>query len=297
MMNTDPVPEADIELIKKFEDKSRKPVNGYIVDYFGSKININFASHLHPRDEVLDLPIPSDGIFHEFIEYLGTAFAIDTASGDSITVIELGAGFGPWIVRSAIMSRKKDVKEITLVGVEADHQHFEWMKQHFNANDLTSTISSGLKIDLFNSAISETDKFLYFPEIGKDREDWGAAASSSTSNYDYRGLEVTLKKIPAIPINELLSKYKNVDLLHIDIQGSEFGVIQCGMDQLNEKARVMVIGTHSRKIEGDLLELLFHNKWILRNEKPCSFVFNQSARSLEGMTSVDGTQIWVNSRF
>ena len=296
-MNEFSIPETDIELIKKFEDKDRKPASGNLVDYFGSKININFYSHLQLSDGVLNLPIPSDRIGYDFIEYLGTAFAVDTASKESFTVIELGAGIGTWIVRSAIMSRRIGIKKITVVGVEADKQHFEWMKQHLSNNGLRPKIFSDLKIDLFNSAVSEKDTFLYFPELGENHEDWGAAASSDLTNCDYRGLQVTSKRISAIPINELLSKYKNVDLLHLDIQGSEFGVINCGMDELNKKARVMVIGTHSRKIEGDLIDLLFKNKWNLRNEKPCHFIFNRNAKSLVAMTSLDGTQIWVNSRF
>ncbi len=297
MINDNSLPEMDIELIQKYEDKDRKPVKGYMVDYFGSKINVNFYSQLHLKDDVLGLPIPSDGVFYDFIEYLGTALAVDTASKESLTAIELGAGIGTWIVKAALLARRAGIRKITVVGVEADRQHFKWMKQHFSENGLKPKIFSGLKICLFNSAVSADDKFLYFPELGKDHEDWGAAASSDFTNNDYRGLQIISKKIPAIPINELLSKYKCVDLLHMDIQGSEFGVMNCGINELNKRARVMVIGTHSRKIEGDLIDLLFKNKWKLKHEKPCHFIFNENANSLEAMTLLDGTQLWVNSRF
>lgn len=297
MRDIEAVSETDIELIKKFEDKARRSTKGYLVDYFGSKTNIDFYPHLHLSDGVLDLPIPSDGIFYDYIEYLGAALAVDTADREFFTAIELGAGIGPWIVRSALLARKVGIKRITLVGVEADKQHFEWMKQHFADNGLKSNIFSHLKIHLFNSAVSEKEKFLYFPDLGENNEDWGAAASGDVIGCDYRGLQVISQRIHAIPINELLSKYKTVDLLHIDIQGSEFGVINSGMGELDKKVRVMVIGTHSRKIEGDLIELLFKNNWKLRNEKPCHFIFDQNAKSLEAMTSLDGTQLWVNSRF
>ena len=297
MPNDYPVNKEDRKLIEKFEDTTREPASGYLVDYFGSKINVNFASHLHPSDRVLNIPIPSDGIFHEFIEYLGTALAMNTTNKESVTVMELGAGFGPWIVRSALMARRTGIKKIIIVGVEADKLHFDWMKQHISDNGLSSVISPDIQIDLINAAVSQKERFLYFPELMENHEDWGAAASCGASSFDYRGVQVKSKRIPALPINKLLSSYKKIDLLHIDIQGSEFGVIKCGMKALNQKARVMVVGTHSRKIEGDLIEMLFNNKWYLRNEKPCQFYFDLNARSLEGMTSVDGTQIWVNSRF
>jgi hypothetical protein len=47
---------------------------------------------------------------------------------------------------------------------------------------------------------------------------------------------------------------------------------------------------------GDLLEIMFKEGWILENEKPCRFVFRADARTLETMTTLDGTQVWRNPR-
>jgi hypothetical protein len=86
------------------------------------------------------------------------------------------------------------------------------------------------------------------------------------------------------------------DLVHIDIQGGELEICQSAIEELTARARHVVIGTHSRKIDGDLLELFFTAGWVLKNEKPAKFVFDPRATSLEGMTVLDGIQCWENPR-
>ena len=83
-------------------------------------------------------------------------------------------------------------------------------------------------------------------------------------------------------------------LVHIDIQGWEFELCQAFPEELRKRVAWLVIGTHSRKIDGDLLHLLFDHGWICENEKPSRFVFDQSRHNLEAMTTVDGTQVWRN---
>jgi hypothetical protein len=50
-----------------------------------------------------------------------------------------------------------------------------------------------------------------------------------------------------------------------------------------------IIASHSRKIDGDLVE-------IGRNEKPARFSYSVEKDTLEAMTLVDGTQVWRNPR-
>jgi hypothetical protein len=53
---------------------------------------------------------------------------------------------------------------------------------------------------------------------------------------------------------------------------------------------------HSRKIDGDLIDLFFRHGWSLENEKPTRFDYNRHASSLEAMTVMGGTQVWRNPR-
>ena len=84
------------------------------------------------------------------------------------------------------------------------------------------------------------------------------------------------------------------DLVHIDVQGSEVEICRAGLAGLQERVRWLVIGTHSRVIEGALIALLRDAGWVLENEKPCRFTFSPTALDLVAMTTLDGTQVWRN---
>ena len=67
------------------------------------------------------------------------------------------------------------------------------------------------------------------------------------------------------------------------------------LDLLLRKVRWLVIGTHSRSIEGHLIEVLGSNGWELRNEKPCRIRPARGSLSAAN-TLADGTQVWKNER-
>lgn len=50
-----------------------------------------------------------------------------------------------------------------------------------------------------------------------------------------------------------------VDILHSDIQGAESEVFHHAISLLNERVRRVVVGTHTRKIEGELMDLFSAN--------------------------------------
>ena len=290
------ISDLDKNIVKRWEDNSRKSNTGYITDYFGAKMNINYYQHTAGRSgDVLELPLPSDGVLHEFIEYFGTALALDTNDSGSFTSIEVGAGWGPWIIRSGLLAKRAEIKSINLIGVEADKIHFKWMRQSCKDNNLNRI--RNIKIKLHCAAVSSKEHYLYFPKLQNASEDWGAAASLKSDDHDYRGLIQNHKKVRAIPFSDLLESYTKIDLIHIDVQGSEYKIVKSVIRALSRKCRILVIGTHSRKIEGDLLNLFFRNKWFLRAEKCCEFNYFMGSKSLEAMTQVDGTQIWINPRF
>jgi FkbM family methyltransferase len=193
------------------------------------------------------------------------------------------------------LAKNSGVKKINLVGVEADPIKFKWLSDNLKANKL-KTASKRINTYLHNAAISAKETKLYFPEIKDSSQDYGNAAVKKVEPLDYRGMDFALKEVKAIPLNFLLKNHSSkVDVLFVDIQGSEFDVLQSAIEQLNEKVKVVIIGTHSRKIEGDLLNLLYENNWHLEKEEPCGFEYDLGAASLAGMTNQDGCQIWVNT--
>ena len=131
-----------------------------------------------------------------------------------------------------------------------------------------------------------------------------AACSGEDGNFatnakdpDYRGavfdefIDVEMMSFRSVLEREVLW-----DLVHIDVQGTETELCSASAEILNRRVRWLVIGTHSRKIDGDLIDLLFRHGWVLENEKPARFDFNPALPSLEAMTTHDGTQVWRNPR-
>jgi len=94
-----------------------------------------------------------------------------------------------------------------------------------------------------------------------------------------------------IPLSKVIDNYPKIDLLHIDIQGGEADLISACLSLLSEKVAYIVIGTHSRQIEGRLFDLLLQAGWWLEIERPAIL-------SLTGhpVVTVDGVQGWRNPR-
>jgi hypothetical protein len=70
---------------------------------------------------------------------------------------------------------------------------------------------------------------------------------------------------------DLIMKESRWDLIHIDVQGDEVDICRSCIDELSARVRWIVVGTHSRKIDGDLLDLMWRAGWMLEHEKPSKF--------------------------
>jgi hypothetical protein len=101
--------------------------------------------------------------------------------------------------------------------------------------------------------------------------------------------------VDVIPISSLLARRPVWDLIHIDVQGTEHELCAGCIKDLSERARYLVIGTHSRKLDGDLMELFIEAGWNLEHEKPARMRPAPGA-ALSRLTTSDGTQVWRNPR-
>jgi hypothetical protein len=119
----------------------------------------------------------------------------------------------------------------------------------------------------------------------------GAAAVEQGADRDYLGRILNKTSVDGFTLKEILDD-AIVDLLHIDIQGAEFDVVDSSIDILDSQVKSMMIGTHSRTIEGKLIELLYKHGWYLHREKPCRVEWGRGPVSLEAMTVTDGCQYW-----
>lgn len=266
---------------------------GFIVDFLGSRIRASslWKGARNLQGQLLDLPVPAD--FHaEAIEWIGLLKAVRSATGRYVAM-ELGAGFGPWIVAGGVAARYRGINDIRLYAVEGDPQHFRFLNQHFADNGFEPR-----KHVLIQAAVGATAGLASWPILDEASaaESWGDRPIRSNGDYAGRSLPNT-QPVQVVAMRDLVLREPLWDLIHIDIQGDEVAVCRSCIEELNARTRWLIVGTHSRKIDGDLLELMCGAGWLLEHEKPAKFTFFSNPATLEAMTTLDGTQVWRNPRF
>lgn len=93
-----------------------------------------------------------------------------------------------------------------------------------------------------------------------------------------------------IALADVIGSRPKIDLLQMDIQGGEADLIEGCLDLVTRKVGYLVIGTHSREIEGLLFGQLIQAGWRLEIERPALL-------DLVGIPKawVDGVQGWRNA--
>ncbi|MFL9870945.1 FkbM family methyltransferase [Paraburkholderia megapolitana] len=288
----------DLAIFEKYRNSSASTAPGFYTDFMGVKTRLSyFGIQNTDHDKTVGrIPFPDDGLHAETIEYTAALYAVETSAA-SFTAVELGAGYGPWVTFSAKAALHAGIKNINLVAVEGDRPRHELLRTHFRDNDLPVPDQSGngmlgeVKSKLIHAAISDSNGMVTFGS--QSINDWGAAPVENGDAVDYRGFERTGEQINSYTIEHVIRDLDLVDFLHMDIQGFEARAVRASIEALKSKVRVMLIGTHSRQIEGELFAMLYGHGWRIQYEKPCKFD-PREGHSLEALTTLDGTQVWVN---
>ncbi len=289
----------DLAVFEPFRDAPRAPEDGYIVNFLGVRTRATSLAdgQRGMAGHVMDIPIPCD--YHaEGIEYVGLLKTVLSAR-DSYAIMELGAGWGPFLVDAGAAARLLGITDITLMGVESDPGHMESMRQHLQDNGFDP--DEHLMVE---GAVGAEAGTALFPRVEDHANQWGARPAMvsggdvAEADRTYLGdlLDDSIE-VQVFAVRDLLQKKALWDCVHVDIQGAEVDVLRAAMPDLHERARFVIIGTHSRKIDGDLVDLFHREGWVLEHEKPSKFSFVPGQESLEAMTTVDGTQVWRNPRF
>ena len=170
------------------------------------------------------------------------------------------------------------------------------MVQHFVDNGIDPAAQS-----LVQAAVGLERGRARWPKIADAANDWGSRPARmdhrGTNEQDASYLGALLDdyiEVDVVPAREVLEREERWDLVHIDVQGWERLICEDALMQLNHRVACLIIGTHSRKLDGDLVDLFHRAGWILENEKPSRFTFTAGVRLLESMNQADGTQVWRN---
>jgi FkbM family methyltransferase len=225
-----------------------------------------------------DYPGINEG-YIEWVDVLETA----VAATQSFTMIELGAGYGRWLVRAALAVKQYHGDlPIKLIGVEAEPTHFRWLKQHFRDNGIDPD-----KHELIEAAVDEQDGEVFF-HVGKPDEWYGQAIAEHTD-----APSESIQKVRAVSLSTILSPLDSVDLIDLDVQGAEFVVLRGAISALNEKVKRVHIGTHGHDIELELRTLFRQNGWYKLNDYACQ---STETTPWGDVAFGDGIQTWINPR-
>ena len=287
----------DIEVVRRNATDAARLLDDHYVDGFGVKTLFDCVPFVDPatlNTSRLQCPIPDDGFHAEGIEYVALLDAVERfAGGGTFCAVEAGAGWGPWLAMAGVVCKAKKVEHIRLIGLEASAERFALMGRHLTFNQLDP--QHGVAVDVFEGAVWSHDGVIHFPD--SDLTDMGAAATAVDTSEDYRGHAVATHEVPCTRLSTLVGEGGIVDFLHIDVQGAEGEVIASHLDWMNQSVKSLMVATHSRPLEGELMTLLNAHGWVLMREKPCRFESGEIVEDWCGVTTVDGSQYWINGKF
>lgn len=296
---------SDAELIRSFRRHTGPGAAGFVFDFLGTRTRTAFISHLKDTHDgrVEDYPIPTN--FHATaLEWAGTLRAVAGAAGRFV-IVEVGAGWGPWLVSAAFAAQQRGIRDLALVGIEGSRHHYEFLQAHLRDNGLRPEDHV-----LLHGVVGTADGFAEFPELPDPAADYGQPARfAAAPPVPWRQrVKQVLKRLlgrPPAPLTPtgvarvrsyslatLLQPYDAVDLVHIDIQGHEAEVVAAAGEVLARKVKWLVIGTHGRAIEQALMEELAARGWAPEGEEACTY--QHIGRQM--VLIRDGCQVWRNPR-
>jgi hypothetical protein len=262
------------------------PHPDYLTNFIGVRIDPKFVpAILHGRaGEVEGIPIPAN--WHaDIAEWAAALRAVDLAR-ETFTMAELGCGWGCWMNNTGVAARAAGLN-VQLIGVEGEEGHIGFAREACAANGFAQgqvTLKHGIAAPSTGTAL--------FPRHDKAGEQWGlepifgataqerAAAVRSGEFYE----------LPTISLGDLISGGDKLDLLHVDIQGGEADLIDSSRPVLDDQVAYIVVGTHSRQIEGRIFKQLLGATWRLEIERPAIINLGPGGPT----TTVDGVQGWRN---
>jgi FkbM family methyltransferase len=276
----------DSEVLRHFPPWTGPGEPGFWRDFLGVRTRCEYLPQAYGvlSGAVEGPPGTEKAGLHEVAEWIGSLRSVlEARPRGSLVVVELGAGWGPWLVGAAKAAECVGIRDVRLAGVEGGEGHFAFMQQHFRDNGLDPDAHL-----LIHGVVGAHDGIAKFPKSADPRNDYGSeadyqAAGSASQAFD---------EVRCVALTSLLSDLPPVDLIHCDVQGAEHEVLTAAQAALEARVRRVVVGTHSRRIEADLLSFFAGLGWKLEDENPCGFIQSGGALNLVR----DGFQVWSNPR-
>lgn len=239
--------------------------------------------------------IPFDDEYFEWTDILEAVLE----AGETFTFLEIGAGYGRWTSRAAAAARMKD-KQFRTAMAEADPRNAQWARDHMADNDIADYLlfEAAVGADRKRSMLSvgqppdeEAPGTWYGQSIG-----WGDLPTAAAAG-EYCGKPVVeingwrFIEVDEIPMGDVIAPFDLIDLIDLDIQGSEAVAIRSCLDALTATTRRLHIETHNKDVEVDLRASLSAAGWRCLRDYPC---LQKHHTPFGDCYMVGGVQSWIN---
>lgn len=292
-------------VFRRFKFALNEQPKGWYVDGMGIRTDPSFMDMSKWKIKFF-VPAAEPPFDDNYLEWIDVLCAVDEARGKFV-MVELGAGYGPWLIAAAVALRQIEGPPCLLIAVEAEPTRYAWITQHFRDNGIDPGPHKFVRAAIVPEGSPEKAWF----QVGDPRSTYGASLRPAATvptiiTHRWQGVWATAQrlvkrllgeprpqKVVTISLSALLSGVDHVDLLDLDIQGAELAVLESAIDILNTKVRRIHIGTHSRDIESGLRILFEKHGW----DKVFDYPTNSLSDTPYGKFEFhDGVQSWVNPR-
>ena len=275
-------------LILSFALKDQTPEPGMVKNFMGVKVP---PSVYPPVLEALQgkiEPVPDPGNWHADIsEWAAALLSVVRAKDGRYRIVELGCGWGCWLVNMGAAARARGLS-VDLIGIEGDANHLINAREVLLLNGFSDE-----EFSLHHGIAAAKPGKAIFPNPEQGTAAWGGAAIFDPDRKTLAAAE----RDPAVQVLncltlETLSGAQVIDLLHIDIQGAETAYVRGNMASLDRLVRRVLIGTHSRIIEGELMSHFLQAGWVMEMDRPVIAPLYAG----KPVTGIDGVQLWSNPK-
>lgn len=236
--------------LERFPPWSGESDGTFSHDFLGVRTDARFRPQLRPdpRGPVAPAwPPPHAGYFELVFVLEAVEAAIDA---EPFTMIELGAGYGPWMVTAhAALRRLRPDARPRLIGVEMVPHHVAWLREHFRNNGIDPEEHT-----ILEAATSDREGEGHFVPETDLGWDFGQQLRDAAPRPGSRGLQPV--GVKTVTLSRLLADVERVHLLHVDIQGHEERVLREAIGDVSRKVDRLIVATHSRRIHRGLRSLL-----------------------------------------
>jgi FkbM family methyltransferase len=252
---------------------------GYQADFVGAFTRASFYKGSPCCKEPAYISTDYPEFNEEYFPWIDVLESVVTAK-EKFVMMELGAGYGKWLARAAKALQQISGIPCLLIGVEAEPEHYQWMKMHLSDNGIDPKDHI-----LIEAAVSDQNGHVMF-ETGRADEHYGQQIITQGTSPS-----LSIKEVPAVSLNTLLHSLNKVDLIDLDVQGAELRILTAAAEELNRKVKRIHIGTHHPSIEDGLRFLLSNMGWKCLNDYFCK----QECSTPYGIIKFDdGVQTWIN---